>query len=161
MNVLLDEHKSFVVELIRANVEFILVGGYAVIFHGYGRTTGDLDIWLKPANETKERLLMVLAAHGILDEDLEQLKRKDFTKSLAFHIDEPPRRIDFLTRISGLTYEEADKTKVFFFLGEYRVPVINYDHLIANKMASGRTKDKADVEELENIMKLRKKPGKD
>ena len=53
MNILIDEHKQFVEKLIDNNVEFILVGGFAVIYYGYSRTTGDMDIWLKPTFEKK------------------------------------------------------------------------------------------------------------
>jgi len=80
----------------------------------------------------------------------------DFTQVLAFHIDEPPRRADFLTKIVGLTYSEADAKKVFLPLGEFRVPVLHLDDLIVNKLISGRAKDKADVEELQKIIKLKK-----
>lgn len=81
----------------------------------------------------------------------------DFTKVLAFHIGEPPRRIDFLTKIMGLTFQEADERKMFLPLGDFQVPVLHIDDLIVNKLISGRAKDKADVEELRNIMRLKKK----
>lgn len=75
---------------------------------------------------------------------------------IAFHIGEPPDRIDFLTRLAGLQYPEADKKKVFLSLGSYQAPVLHLDHLIINKLTSGRAKNKADVEELQKIMKLKK-----
>lgn len=81
----------------------------------------------------------------------------DFTKVLAFHIGEPPQRIDFLTKIMGLTFQEADERKMFLRLGDFQVPVLHIDDLIVNKLISGRAKDKADVEELRNIMRLKKK----
>jgi hypothetical protein len=96
----------------RADVDFILVGGYAVIFHGYSRTTGDLDIWLKPDNFNKEKLKAVLSAQGILHEDIERLTDVDFSKPIAFHIGEPPFRMDFLTYLSGLKYDEAEQGAV-------------------------------------------------
>jgi len=74
---------------------------------------------------------------------------------IAFHIGEPPIRVDFLTRLAGLQYEDADKKKVFFSLDNYKVPVLHLDHLIINKLTSGRAKDKADVEELQKIMRLK------
>ena len=156
MNVLLDEHRLLAIQLLKAGVEFILVGGYAVIYHGYGRTTGDMDIWLKPENENKKKLISALASYGILQEDLEELQKRDFTQTLAFHIDEPPKRIDFLTSLSGLTYDEADKIKVFFSIEEHLIPVLHLNHLLTNKLSSGRAKDKADVEELQKIMQLKR-----
>jgi hypothetical protein len=156
MNILLEEHKAILIDLLKSKIDFILIGGYAVIYHGYGRTTGDMDVWLKPDNENRDKLIPVLETFGILPEDVEHIKKMDFTQVLAFHMDEPPRRVDFLTKIVGLTYAEADKKKVFLPLGEFQVPVLHLDHLIVNKMISGRAKDKADVEELQKIMKLKK-----
>jgi hypothetical protein len=156
MNILLDEHKTILLQLLNAKVEFILIGGYAVIYHGYGRTTGDMDIWLKPDNDNRDKLLPVLRSLGIVEEDIEQIKTMDFTNVLAFHIDEPPRRVDFLTKTVGLTFQEADTKKMFLPLGEFQVPVLHIDDLIVNKLISGRTKDKADVEELQKIIRLKK-----
>ena len=157
MNILLDEHKAILIQLLKSNVDFILIGGYAVIYHGYGRTTGDMDIWLKPDNENRDKLIPVLRSLGILDEDIEQISTMDFTTVLAFHIDEPPKRVDFLTKIVGLTFREANEKKVFLPLGELQVPVLHIDDLIVNKLISGRAKDNADVEELQKIMRLKKK----
>jgi hypothetical protein len=65
MDIFLDEHKEFLLLLLKHEVEFMLIGGYAVIFHGYERTTGDMDIWLKPSNENKEKFIEVLKSYGI------------------------------------------------------------------------------------------------
>jgi hypothetical protein len=157
MNIVLDEHKAILLQLLKSKVDFMLIGGYAVIYHGYGRTTGDMDIWLKPDNENRDKLIPVLRSLGILAEDIDQLRAMDFTKVLAFHIGEPPRRIDFLTKIMGLTFQEANERKMFLPLGDFQVPVLHIDDLIVNKLISGRAKDKADVEELQNIMRLKKK----
>lgn len=157
MNILLDEHKAILINLLKSKIDFILIGGYAVIYHGYGRTTGDMDVWLKPDNENRDKLIPALETFGILPEDVDHIKKMDFTQVLAFHMDEPPRRVDFLTKIVGLTYAEADSKKVFLPLGEFQVPILHLDHLLVNKMISGRAKDKADVEELQKIMRLKKK----
>ncbi len=157
MNILLDEHKTILFQLLNAEVEFILIGGYAVIYHGYGRTTGDMDIWLKPDNANRDKLITVLEAQGILKEDVDQIKNTDFTQTLAFHIDEPPRRVDFLTKVVGVTFQEADLRKALLPLGNLLVPVLHLDDLIVNKPLSGRAKGKADVEELQKIMRLKKK----
>lgn len=156
MNILLDEHKTILIQLLHANVEFILIGGYAVIYHGYGRTTGDMDIWLKPDNENRDKLITVLEIQGILKEDIDHIRNTDFTQTIAFHIDEPPRRVDFLTKIVGVSFKEADERKRLLPLGNLSVPVLHLDDLIVNKLLSGRTKDKADVEELQKIMSLKK-----
>lgn len=156
MNILLEEHKTFIIQLLSSGVEFILVGGYAVIFHGYGRTTGDMDIWLKPDNANRDKLIDVLSNTGIVEEDLAILRSKDFSETLEFHIDEPPTRIDFLTKIVGVSFDEANQRKVFLPLGEFQVPVLHLEDPLTNKLISGRAKDKADVEELQKILRLKK-----
>lgn len=60
MNILLDEHKTALIQLPKSKVDFILIGGYAVIYHGYGRTTGDMYVWLKPDNENRDKLIPAL-----------------------------------------------------------------------------------------------------
>lgn len=156
MNILLEEYKKFLLLLIKHNVEFMLIGGYAVIYYGYARTTGDMDIWLKPDNSNKNKFINALNEYGIIPEDTDILKRIDFETTHAFHIGKEPNKIDFLTKIQGVTYSEADKSKVFFPLKNKQIPIIQYHHLIASKISSGRSKDKADVEELQNINKYRK-----
>lgn len=153
MNILIDEHKKLVEELLDNHVEFILVGGLAVIFYGYSRTTGDLDVWLKPTADNQKKLIEVLRKEKIFDEDITYLNSLDFTKHLVFHIGEEPSKIDFLTYISGVKYEEADSLKNYFVSGKYNIPIIHLNHLIISKLTSGRLKDKADVEELQKINK--------
>lgn len=157
MNILLDEHKAIIIQLLKAHIDFILIGGYAVIYHGYGRTTGDMDIWLRPDNANRDKLIPVLENLGIEAEDIDQIRKTDFSQTIAFHIDEPPRRVDFLTKIVGLTFQEAASRQVLLPLGDFEVPILHLDDLIVNKLISGRAKDKADVEELQKIMRLKGK----
>lgn len=156
MNILLEEYQKFLLLLLKHKVEFILIGGYAVIYYGYARTTGDMDIWLKPDNTNKDKFIKALNKYGIISEDTDMLKCIDFGTTQAFHIGKEPNKIDFLTKIQGVTYTEADKEKVFFPLENEKVPVIQYRHLILSKISSERPKDKADVDELQNINKYRK-----
>jgi len=157
MNILLDEHKAIIIQLLKAHIDFILIGGYAVIYHGYGRTTGDMDIWLRPDNANRDKLIPVLENLGIEAEDIDQIRKTDFSQTIAFHIYEPPRRVDFLTKIVGLTFQEAASRQVLLPLDDFEVPVLHLDDLIVNKLISGRAKDKADVEELQKIMRLKGK----
>jgi hypothetical protein len=136
-------------KLLAYDVEFILIEGYAVIFHGYVRTTGGMDVWLKPTNENKEKLLSLLEAEGIHKEDIEFLRRKNFSDMQAFHIGSPPKKIDFITKISGVEYPDADKQKFFFDADSFQIPIIHFNHLVTSKITSTRAKDKADVEELQ------------
>ena len=156
MNILVQEHQQLLLSLVNHQVDFMLIGGYAVIHYGYERTTGDMDIWLQLGNENKEKLVTALADFGIEDADIELLQQMDFSNPLpAFFIGETPRRIDFVTMISNLNFEEAAKEVNFFEIEGKNIPVIHYNHLILSKLSSGRMKDKADIEELERINKYR------
>lgn len=157
MNILIEEHQNFVFKLLEGGVEFILIGGYAVIFHGYGRTTGDMDLWLKPDNENKKKLIEVLRGENIAEEDLKTVSEFDFNQINVFHIGSPPFRIDFLTKVPPLNYSEADSHKEFFTLEGRKIPVLHLNDLLINKMLSGRPKDIADVDELKKIQRLKNK----
>lgn len=157
MNILLEEHQEFIFKLLDGQVEFILIGGYAVIFHGYGRTTGDMDLWIKPDNENKKKLVEVLRTENIEEDDLKVVASFDFNEINIFHIGSPPARIDFLTKVPPLKYEEADEHKDFFILEGKNIPVLHLNDLLINKMLSNRPKDIADVDELKKIQQLKNK----
>ncbi len=157
MNIFLDKHQAFLIDLINDEVSFILVGGYAVIYHGYVRATGDMDIWLKPDNENKEKLLSVLEKHGFSKESIKQVRKLDFKEMVAFHFGYPPEKIDFLTKLAGINFEESHSHSETLKLKGFNIPVLQLNDLIINKLLSGRAKDKADIEELQKIQKLKKK----
>ncbi len=157
MNILVDEHRDFIFKLIDTGVEFILIGGYAVIFHGYGRTTDDMDLWLKPDNENKKKLIEVLRGENIEEENLKTVSEFDFNEINIFHIGSPPTRIDFLTKVPPLKYSEADEHKEFFVMGGKKIPILHLNDLIISKMISDRPKDKADVDELKKIQRQKDK----
>lgn len=85
------------------------------------------------------------------------LATKDFSKIQFFFFDKKPRRIDFLTRINGVTYIEAEKEVNYFPLQNEKVPIIQYHHLILSKISNERGKDKADIEELQKINQFKKR----
>ncbi|HYV94392.1 MAG TPA: nucleotidyltransferase [Chitinophagales bacterium] len=157
MQILLQEHRRLLKRLVEAKVEFILIGGYAVIYHGYPRTTDDLDIWVKPDNTNKEKLMTFFANEGIRDEDVETLREMDFTSTHVFFLGEAPYQIDFLTKVQGLNFGEAQKLQVYFDIDGLKIPVLNIDHLVISKILSDRPKDKADLDELQKIIRMRKK----
>ena len=147
INVLLNEHQQILSALIKHNVNFMLVGGYAVIHYGYERTTGDMDIWLQTGNENRDKLINALIDFGIEEEGLGKLKHIDFTGPIqTIHIGIPPRSIDFLTLISNVKFEDAILNVNYFQLENIEVPVIHYNDLILSKITSNRLKDKADIE---------------
>lgn len=159
MNIFFKEHQEILMALLKYRVNFMLIGGYAVNYYGYHRTTGDMDIWLEPSNENKELLLQALTALGFDEEGIEIINGWDFTKPQKFHIgsDDQPDKTEFMTHISGITYQNAAELKLIVDIDGLHLPMIHYNSLIQNKKSTGRTKDLADVEYLEKIMLLKKR----
>ena len=156
MDIFFKEHRQLLRLLVKRNVSFILIGGYAVNYYGYERTTGGMDIWLELGNENKYRVVLALRDFGIEDSDLEQLTRMDFESAPpVFFIGEPPRRVDFLTVINNVKFEDAIAEANYLKIDDFQIPVINLKHLILSKITSSRLKDKADVEELQRINRYR------
>lgn len=151
MNLFIDTHQELLAALLKHNVDFIIIGGYAVIYHGYHRTTGDVDIWLKPDNNIKKNLIHALLEFGIEQSSLDGLESLDFEKHIAFHIGNEPDKIDFVTHIDSVKYEEADHEKVIAVIDHLQVPFLHLNHLILSKFNTGRLRDKADIEELQKI----------
>lgn len=158
MNIFYKEHKILLEALLNKHVDFILIGGYAVNYYGYNRVTGDMDIWLKPDNENKTLLLDALSTLGFDTEGIATIRTWDFTKPQKFNIgnNQRPDKTEFMTHISGIKYAEAAEQKNYAKIDNMELPIIYYHHLIQNKKATGRLKDKADIEYLEKIMHLKK-----
>jgi predicted nucleotidyltransferase len=124
----------------------MIVGGYAVAYHGHPRFTKDLDLFFRLSEENASRLRQALVAFGFTDENL---PREAFTTPgtvLTFGV--APSRVDLLNNIDGVTYDEALPNMVWGAYGGVRVPFIGLADLIRNKQATPRAKDKGDVEEL-------------
>jgi predicted nucleotidyltransferase len=149
MNIFLEEHQIILSHLIANHVDFLLIGGYAVIFHGYARSTGDMDIWVRPTNENKQSLGNALEDYGYDFQDLKGLYEMDFTKHMAFSIGEEPEKMEFINYINLVSFEEADQNKILYDFEGLNIPFINLRELILSKMNTGRKKDEADVEELQ------------
>ncbi|MGH7893890.1 MAG: hypothetical protein ACREQL_04430 [Candidatus Binatia bacterium] len=124
-------------------VEFLLVGAYAMAAHGWPRATGDIDIWVKPTAENADRVIRALQRYGapLFDLTVQDLIRPD----TVFQIGVPPGRVDILSGVSGITFEEAWISRITATMGDVAAPVIGFDALLKNKLASGRPKDLADV----------------
>jgi predicted nucleotidyltransferase len=160
MNIFLESHKNLLERLIKANVKFLIIGGYAVNYYGYNRTTGDLDIWIKPDNFNKKKLIHVLAEFGFSKDGLQILNRSNFEDVFVFHIWEKPFRVDFLTHISGIDFEKAFDAKEMVLIQGLELPMIDFEHLVLSKMITNRLRDKADVEELQKIARIKKENQK-
>ena len=135
-------------ELSAAKVDFLLVGAYALASHGLPRATGDLDIWIRPDRSNARRVLQALAAFGA---PIGGLSEEDFSvPRLVFQIGVEPWRIDILTTIDGVDFEEAWQASWTCAVEGIDVRVISRQHLIQNKKAVGRPKDLGDVAWLES-----------
>lgn len=157
MDIFFKEHKELFKELLDGKVEFILIGGYAVNIHGYVRATHDMDLWIKPDNENKLKLITVLRNKGFNKEDIKFIKKQDFEKAFVFHIWKKPLQVDFLTKINFVSYADADKEKLMLPVEDFFVPVIQYHHLLQSKNSTGRPQDKADIDRLQKINKFKSK----
>ena len=157
MNLFIELHQHLIKKLIEAGVDFIIIGGYSVIFHGYNRTTGDIDIWLKPDNENKQKLSPVLQHFGFEKNELNEVAALDFTRHLVFSIGEQPEKMDFLTHINLVKYNAADKQKIMAEIEGIQVPFLHLKDLVLSKMNTGRPKDKADIEMLQQVKKASNK----
>ena len=159
MNIFFKEHQEILIALLIHRVSFMLIGGYAVNYYGYHRTTGDMDIWLEPSNENKELLLRALTALEFDEEGINTVRSWDFAKSQKFHIgsDGQPDKTEFMTHISGIAFQNAAEQKITTDIDGLCLPMIHYNSLIQNKKSTGRTKDLADVEYLEKILHLKNK----
>ena len=140
-------------ELIAAGAEFVVVGAFAVAAHGNPRSTGDIDIWVRPSRENAERVLPALRAFGA---PLFDLTVDDLTdEQTVFQIGVAPVRIDILCGIDGVDFETAWARRVQSQLGGLEVPVLSLLDLAANKRAAGRPKDLVDLAWIEAELQKR------
>jgi len=127
-------------------VEYLLIGGYAVGYHGYPRPTGDLDIWIAMHPRNAEKVVAALKEFGFgvpeLSVDLFLKKKKIIRMGVT------PLRIEIATTISGVDFDECYAERIIDELDDIEVNLINLRHLKINKKASGRLKDLNDLENL-------------
>ena len=130
-------------------VEYLVVGGYALAWLGAPRFTGDLDLYIKPSEENAECVLRVLKEFGFAESGL---KQEDFlAPGRILRLGVPPARVDILTAIDGVTWEEAWAGRESGRYGDTPVSYIGKSQFIANKRAMGRHKDLADIEALQTL----------
>jgi len=140
------DFKEFVELLNSTHVEYLLVGGYALAAHGHPRYTGDIDFWVNPTPENARRLMQVLRSFGF---GALGLAEDDFLQPEAVvQLGYPPARIDLLTAIDGVAFPECYARRRTVSLDGLELCLIDIDDLRANKRASGRPKDLADLDAL-------------
>ena len=137
---------DFISLLEKKSVEYLVVGGYAVGFHGFPRYTGDIDFFVAVSEANAERLMEVFREFGFGDIGIE---KEDFLKpSFVIEVGREPRKIQVLTGIDGVSFDECQKAAVDCdYLGQ-KIRFIGLQDLIRNKKASGRGKDLIDAHEL-------------
>jgi hypothetical protein len=140
------DFKEFFELLSGEKVEYLLVGGHAVAYHGYPRYTADMDIWVNPSRENLESLIQVLRRFGF--------KTQPFTtdsflgREKIFQFGVPPTRIDLITFLPGVEFAECYSQAETFVLGDLKILVIDRENLLKNKRACGRPKDIVDLDAL-------------
>lgn len=144
--VLPDDFKEFLKLLNESNIEYLLIGGYAVAYHGYPRATGDMDIWvgISPANASK--LVEAFNRFGMHDKQLTAELFQEQGKIIRMGV--LPMRIEVLTKIDGVNFQECYAARLITEIDGQSVSIISRDHLRRNKKASGRHKDLDDIENL-------------
>lgn len=146
-----EDFRDMLAALDSAGVEFLIVGAHALAVHGIVRATGDLDVFVRPSVDNAARVVRALRAfgaplqaHGVTELDFA-------APGTVYQIGLPPRRIDLLTEISGVDFDEAWRHCVTSPVEGRPVRFIGRDALIQNKRATGRDKDRVDVAALERI----------
>jgi hypothetical protein len=127
-------------------VDFLVVGAYAVAFHGTPRATGDIDLLVRPTVENAGRVWRALVKFGAPLAEVGMTAADFATPGMVYQIGLPPRRIDILTEISGVTFDEAWASRVQTLVIGLPVAFIGRDALVKNKRATGRAKDLIDLD---------------
>ena len=143
-----SDFRDFLHALNSSKVKFLLVGGYAVVFHGYPRMTGDIDVWVERSEENYAALQDAFKKFKM---PLFDMTSENFLKNEkldVFRFGRNPIAIDIMTKMSNFDFNEYYKRKVDFIDGDLVIPVINLPDLIHAKKVANRFKDKDDIEKL-------------
>ncbi len=136
--------KEFIELLEKNQVKYLVVGGYAVSVHGYPRYTGDLDIFIAIESKNARGILKTFRDFGFTDLEIDE---SDFLEAdTIVEIGREPLKIQVMNEISGVSFAEADATKIFVPVDGVQVPFISLDMLIRNKLSTKRDKDRVDAE---------------
>lgn len=147
-NIFNEDFRDFIAQLNKNDVEYILVGGYSVILHGYSRTTGDMDIWVKQTSENYNKLKQAFQMFGMPVFDMTEDNFLYHSEWNVFTYGNPPSSIDIMTSVKGLDFEDTFKQAVYFEEDGLQIRTIHINNLLVAKKASGRAKDQNDLEKL-------------
>jgi hypothetical protein len=152
--ILSKDFQEFIELLNKHGVEYMVVGGYALAFHGKPRHTGDMDIWIHNTEANAERVMRVVQDFGLGSLGL---RKDDFVKEGAVtQIGYPPLRIDILNSIDGVDFKEANSKRQFAETEKGRIPFIGVEDFIKNKKAVARPQDLADIEKMQKGKRIRR-----
>ena len=140
------DFKEFLKLLNEKDVRYLLIGGYAVGYHGYPRATGDMDIWIAIHPDNAKKVISALRDFGFDHPDLSP--DLFLQKNKIIRMGHPPMRLEISTGISGVEFDECYVSRIVDTLDGVEVNIIDLPHLKANKKAAGRYKDLADLENL-------------
>ena len=141
------DFKEFLQLLNSKEVEYLVIGGYAVGYHGYPRATGDMDIWISISDKNALKMVNALKEFGF---DIPELKKEMFLKKeKIIRMGVPPMRLEIITTIDGVGFEKCFKNRVIADFESFKVNFISKGDLLTNKRASGRPKDLVDYSKLQ------------
>ena len=137
------DFRDFFRALNRNKVEYVIVGSYALAFHGQPRATGDIDVWIRPSPANSEALMQALQDFGFETLDISS---RDILSGKVIQLGFPPVRIDLMTVLEGLTRQETWESRNRGMFGDQPIFYLGRDAFVKNKRALGRHKDLADLE---------------
>lgn len=149
-NIFNEDFSDFIGCFNKHGVEYILVGGMAVVLNGYNRTTGDMDVWVKKSEDNYKKIVRAFHDFGmpVFDMTREKFLGDQFD---VWSFGRDPVRIDLMTGVKGLDFDEAFNTAQYFTEGDVTFRFLHVNTLIRAKQASGRHRDMDDIEQLNKI----------
>ena len=147
-----EDFTDFLQLLNKNKVSFLLIGGYAVILHGFIRSTSDMDIFVERTKENYQKIKKTYIDFGasFFSED------EFFDDKIdVWSIGREPNKIDVVSKVNGITFQESINFCEWFDFKDFSIPFIHINHLVKNKLATGRKKDLVDVEQLSKLLNLK------
>lgn len=148
-NLFNQDFKDFLHALNQHDVDYLIVGGYAVIMHGYTRTTGDLDIWVRKNAANYDKLVRAFTSFGMPTFDMTKSNFLENVELDVFTFGVPPVCIELITNIKGLIFEAAFENAATKKIDDISIKMLSLEDLLKAKRAAGRSKDRDDIEHLQ------------
>lgn len=136
------------------NVEYLVVGGLAVVVHGYPRFTGDIDIWMKMTEENADKMLSVIKDFGLAS--LKITKEDLLKENGVIQFGVRPVRVDIMNELAGLDFDEAYVKRKEVIWENIKINFIGLKELLVSKKVAGRKQDEADIQKLKKVNRLKK-----